>query len=262
MKRTILAITAAACTLMLAGALAYKVYWSEQARLYWNHPLHFFDGRHTLAGDAGAVTFDLSGELWVRDRRSGTFIRLVPDAGIELSGEQGVSLSSSRQGRRVMYKLRPQFAADAAPDWKDAAWAPSSNDYYLYFEQRAYSNDAVLSYYKDCRYGPGGLFFVDPATGAHIAGSNYSTLYVPSPDAPAAGPSNWLWAAAANRAFVEAAVTGGAARAAWDQTYWRRVQPPARRTAPGEPGDLATDGTFIYLYSSSGWLRFKADSVW
>ena len=164
-----------------------------------------------------------------------------------------------------MFKLRPQHAADARADWRDAVWRPDTNEFLLYLEQRRYSNDTQVSYYKDAAYGPGGLFFVEPDTGAHIARSNYSTLYVPAPTEGAhAGPSNWLWAAAANRLFVEATVTGDAAQAAWDARYWRRVPLPSSRSAPGMPGDLACDGTHVYLYpsASSGWLRIRLDTDW
>ena len=254
-----------AIIVLALAALAYKVYWSEQVRLYWNHPLYFFDGRHKLSGDARGITADLRGDLWIRDADSGRFMRLIPNAGIELAGEQNLSMVSARDGRRTMYKLRPQFSASAKDDFRDAAWEPDSNQYRLYFEQRRYSNDTLVSYYKDCAYGPGGLFFVLPDTGEHVARSNFSTLYVPAPTPGAfAGPTGWLWAAAANRAFVEDSVTGGAARAAWDAAYYRKVAPPANRRAPGVPGDLAVDGRYLYIYHSAtaGWLRFSCDSAW
>ncbi len=155
--------------------------------------------------------FDLAGELWVRDFRMNDYIRLIPRSGIELCGEQNLSLSSARSGLRTMYKLRPQYSVQARDDYHSR------------------------------------------------------TVYVPSPDSASfAGPSNWLWAAAANRAYVDAAVTSAPARSLWDSRYYQRVPVPASRSAPGAPGDLACDGTNLYLYHSrqSGWLRIRSDPAW
>jgi hypothetical protein len=251
--------------LALAAGLVVKLYYSEQARIAWNNPRYFYDGRHKVDGNSRAVFFDLAGELWVRDKVSTQFVRIIPRAGLELSGEQNVSFVSARDGQRTMFKLRPQYRGDARDDFSPMAWAPASNQYFLYLEQRAYSNDVLRGHYKDAAYGPGGLFFVDPATGAHIAHSNYSTLYVPPPTAAAhAGPPEWLWAAAANRAFVEATVTGAGATAAWDARFFRRSPVPATRTAPGHPGDLACDARYLYVYHSAttGWLRLRLDQNW
>jgi len=201
----------------------------------------------------------------VRDKVSTQFVRVIPRAGLELCGEQNVSFVSARDGQRTMFKLRPQRSDAAQDDHAPVAWAPASNQYFLYLEQRCYSNDVLCGYYKDAAYGPGGLFFVDPASGAHIAHSNFSTLYVPTPRVDAhAGPSEWLWAAAANRAFVEESVTGVTAAAAWDARFFRRVPVPAARTAPGQPGDLACDENYLYVYPSatSGWLRLPLDDKW
>jgi len=252
-----------ALLLMAAGAaIALKLTRSERLRIMWNTPLYLFDGRHKLHGDPAAVILDTPAELWIRSGASGQFVRIIPRSGIELEAEQNVSMVSRRSGERTMYKLRPQFAQDAQADVCDAAWQPGSNDYLLFLEQRRYSNDVLVSYYKDAAYGPGGLFFVDPKTGAHVARGNFSTVYVPAPDeAACAGPSNWLWAAAANRQFVESTVTGTSAAAAWDARYFRRVDVPGSQTAPGQPGDLACDGTYLYLYHSAakGWLRVPAE---
>jgi len=254
------------CVLLGGAALAWKLWRSEQLRIAWNAPRYLYDGRHVLDADSRAAFFDLAGELWIRDRHdSNAYVRVIPRAGIELCGEQNVSFTSSRAGERRMYKLRPQRDGDAHGDARGMAWAPRSNEYRLYFEQRLYSNDVLIGYYKDAAYGPGGLFFVDPRTGARIAGSQYSTLYVPSPsDGEGAGPGAWLWAAAANRAFVEERVTGSAARATWDARYLRRVAVPAQRHAPGEQGDIAYDDIHVYLYvsPSAGWTRIRAELDW
>lgn len=259
-------IALAICLLLGLGALAWKLAVSEQLRIAWNAPRYFYDGRHKLDADSQAVFFDLAGELWVRERRtSNVFVRIIPRAGVELAGEQNISFVSSREGERRMYKLRPQRAGDAAGDTRALAWQPASNQYYLYFEQRVYSNEVLVGYYKDLAYGPGGLFFIDPQTGRRIAGEQYSTLYVPSPaDNERTGPPEWLWAAAANRAFVEASVTGAAACVAWDARYVRRVPVPASRHASGAPGMIAYDTSNVYLYVSpeSGWLRVRADDNW
>jgi hypothetical protein len=251
--------------LLLAGILVVKMRTSERLRIAWNRTRYFYDGRHVLSGNERAVIFDLDGELWVRDKKSGAFMRLIPGTGIELEGEQNLSMSSAREGMRVMYKLRPQRKTDAAHDQSPGNHSLWTNDYVLYFEQRLYSNDTVIAYYKDAAYGPGGLFFSDPSTGEHIARSNYSTVYVPAPETGSfAGPSNWLWAAAANRRFVETAVTGTAAQAAWDNRYLRKTAVPAARNTPGKPGDIAVDDRYVYLYhsSSTGWLRVKIDTGW
>lgn len=251
--------------LALAAGLAVKLYRSEQLRIAWNAPRYLYDGRHKLDADSRAVFFDLAGELWVRDKVSTQFVRIVPRAGLELCGEQNVSFVSARDGQRTMFKLRPQRSDAARDDHAPVTWAPAANQYFLYLEQRCYSNDILCGYYKDAAYGPGGLFFVDPATGAHIAHSNYSTLYVPPPRTEThAGPPAWLWAAAANRAFVEESVTGATAAAAWDARFFRRAAVPTARTAPGQPGDLACDGTYLYVYPSTtaGWLRLRLDATW
>jgi hypothetical protein len=257
---------AAALLLAAAGALiALTLMRSERLRIMWNTPLYLFDGRHKLHGGPAAAILDTPAELWIRSGASGQFVRIVPRAGIELEAEQNISMVSSRKGERTMYKLRPQFAQDAQTDACDAAWHPSSNEFFLFLEQRRYSNDVLVSYYKDAAYGPGGLFFVDPNTGAHVARGNFSTVYVPAPDeAACAGPSNWLWAAAANRQFVESAVTGAPAAAAWDARYFRRVAVPSSRSAPGQQGDLACDGSNLYLYhsASTGWLRVPVEAEW
>jgi len=256
---------AALIVILLLAALAVKLRTSERLRIAWNRSRYFYDGRHVLKGNQHAVIFDLDGELWVRDKHAGTFMRFIPGSGIELEGEQNLSMSSARSGRRVMYKLRPQWASDAAQDHSPALPELQTNGYYLYFEQRLYSNDTVLSYYKDAAYGPGGLFFTEPDTGKHIALSNYSTVYVPVPDENSfAGPTNWLWAAAANRRYVDSSVTGITARSAWDTRYLRKTAVPASRFAPGKPGDIAVDKTYIYLYhsASAGWLRISADTNW
>jgi|GEM_PF-1333419 len=260
------AVAIGVCLLLGLVALGWKLAVSEQLRIAWNGPRYLYDGRHKLDADSGAVFFDLAGELWIRARdASNVFVRIIPRAGVELAGEQNVSFVSSREGVRRMFKLRPQRAADAASDAHPMAWQPQSNEYHLYLEQRVYSNDELIGYYKDAAYGPGGVFFIDPASGRRIAGENYSTLYVPSPsDECAAGPREWLWAAAANRGFVEASVTGAAAQGVWDARYLRRVPVPAQRHAPGAPGMIAYDASNLYLYVSpeAGWLRVRADQRW
>lgn len=265
MKKSLLLILSAVLVLLLAGMLALKLRSSERLRIAWNRNRYFYDGRHVLKGSERAVIFDLDGELWVRDKKSGAFMRFIPGAGIEFEGEQNLSLSSARTGMRVMYKLRPQRKTDAAYDHSAGIRPLWTNDYFLYFEQRLYSNDTIIAYYKDAAYGPGGLFFTDPSTGGHIAYSNYSTVYVPVPETDCfAGPSNWLWAAAANRRYVETAVTGTAAQAAWDNRYLRRTAVPAARDAPGSHGDIAFDDTYMYVYHSpsTGWIRVETDTGW
>ncbi|MCX7005013.1 MAG: hypothetical protein NTV22_17295 [bacterium] len=216
--------------LALIAGLVVKLFYSEQLRIAWNNPRYFYDGRHKVDGDSRAVFFDLAGELWVRDKVSTQYVRIIPRAGLELSGEQNVSFVSARSGQRAMFKLRPQCSGDARDDYSPMTWAPASNQYFLYFEQRAYSNDVLRGHYKDAAYGPGGLFFVDPATGDHIAHSNFSTLYVPPPTTEAhAGPPAWLWAAAANRAFVETTVTGAMARRDGGGRMGRALLPPQPR---------------------------------
>jgi hypothetical protein len=265
MKRSVVFVPGTILVLLLAGLFILKLRISERFRIAWNRTRYFYDGRHTLKGNERAVIFDLDGELWVRDKKSGAFMRLIPGAGIELEGEQNLSMSSARDGIRVMFKLRPQKKAEAEHDRSSGSLPLWTNDYFLYFEQRLYSNDTIIAYYKDAAYGPGGLFFTDPSSGDHIACSNYSTVYVPSPDTGSfAGPSNWLWAAAANRRYVETAVTGTAAQAAWDRRYLRRTVVPAARNAPGRPGDIAVDDTYVYVYHSpsTGWIRIKIDADW
>ena len=223
-RRQILLGILLAAGALLCVAFIKKLTVSEQLRIAWNRPRFFYDGRHKLDADSRAVIFDLAGELWVRDRATTQYIRIIPRAGLDLCGEQNVSFVSDRDGQRAMLKLRPQWTVDAADDYSGAPWEFVTNVYQLYFEQRRYSNDVLMAHYKDAAYGPGGLFFVDPATGEHIARSNYSTVYVPTPDSAAhAGPPEWLWAAAANRAFVEEAITGRIAQAAWDGRYLRQI---------------------------------------
>ncbi len=241
-----------------------KISISERARIFWNKSRYFYDGRHKISGTPESVCFDLDGELWVKNKKTGKFIRLIPNAGIELEGEQNLSLISSRKGDRTMFKLRPQLSKDAEKDYLSGNWKQRTNQYYLFFEQRDYSsNNVLVSYYKDAAYGKGGIFFVNPETGEHIAHDNFSTLYVPDPTEKSfAGPSNWLWAAAANRQFVETAVTGKTAETAWNEKYYKRVKPPENKMSPGEPGDIAFDDNYIYIYHSKekGWLRIKTDS--
>ncbi len=233
--------------------LIWKLWTSEQLRIAWNHPLHFYDGRHKLSGTDRSVVFDLKGELWVRDKFNGKFVRIIPNAGIELAGEQNISFSSARTGKRKMLKLRPQWSNNAENDYKNATWSENTNNYLLYFEQRNYSNDNLISYYKDCAYGKGGLFFVNPANKKHIAHENFSTVYVPEPKVEThAGPSNWLWAAAANRKFVEDSING------------QIVAPPKKRTSHGKKGQTAFDDKYMYFYTggSAGWIRVKIDKEW
>jgi len=248
----------------MVAALDYKLSTSERVRILWNGTRYFYDGRHKVSGSPQSVNFDLDGELWIKNKKTGKFIRLIPDAGIELEDEQNISLTSSRKGDRTMLKLRPQFEQNAENDYLNGSWQQKSNQYYLYFEQRQYSsNDVLTSYYKDAAYGLGGIFFVDPETGKHVAHENFSTLYVPEPTEKSyAGPSNWLWAAAANKQFVETTVTGKIAEAVWNEKYYKRVNPPKNKMSPGNPGDIAFDDNFIYIYHSKnkGWLRIKTDS--
>ncbi len=235
-------------------ALIWKLWTSEQLRIAWNHPLYFYDGRHKLSGTDKSVDFDLKGELWIRDKFSGKFVRIIPNAGIELSGEQNLSFLSSRSGIRKMFKLRPQWSNNAESDYKNARWFYDTNRFLLYFEQRNYnSNDNLISYYKDCAYGKGGLFFVNPENKKHIAHENFSTVYVPEPNVGNyAGPTNWLWAAAANRKFVEDYVTG------------KIVSPPEKHNSYGEKGQFAFDEKYMYFYTgdSTKWIRIKIDDKW
>ena len=235
------------------AALIWKLFTSEQLRIAWNNPLHFFDGRHKLSGTEKSVNFDLKGELWIRDKSSGEFVRIIPDAGIEFTGEQNLSFSSSRTGERKMLKLRPQWSNDAVKDYKYAEWIYETNRYLLYFEQRNYSNDNLNSYYKDFAYGRGGLFFVNPETGEHIAHKNFSTVYVPVPKVESyAGPTNWLWAAAANRRFVEESISKII------------TAPPKKKTTPGKKGQLAFDDKYMYFHTGdpAGWIRVMTDQEW
>jgi len=254
-----------ALILFFSGIFLYvKFSKSERIRIFWNRTRYFYDGRHKVSGTPESVNFDLDGELWVRNKKTGKFIRLIPNAGIELEGEQNLSLISSRKGDRTMFKLRPQLSKDAEKDYLSGNWQQRTNQYYLFFEQRDYSsNDVLVSYYKDAAYGKGGIFFVNPETGEHIAHDNFSTLYVPEPSEKYyAGPSNWLWAAAANRQFVETAVTGKTAETAWNEKYYKRVNPPKNKMSQGKTGDIAFDDNYIYIYHSKekGWLRIKTDS--
>ncbi|MCX7846551.1 MAG: hypothetical protein N2595_00745 [bacterium] len=255
-----------ACAGLALVALGWKVSVSEQVRIAWNAARYFYDGRHKLDGDARAVWFDLAGELWVRARdASGMYVRIIPQAGVELVGEQSVSFVSGREGVRRMYKLRPQRADEAARDTRPLGWEAERNEYRLYGEQRVYSNEVLVGYYKDFAYGAGGIFFVDPRSGERVAGRHYSTVYVPAPsDEGGAGPREWLWAAAANRGFVEASVTGSLAREVWDRRYVRVAAAPSSRWSPGEVGMMAWDGTNVYLYVGSevGWVKLKVDEMW
>ena len=248
----------------LAVAFFLKLYKSEQLKIFWNGTKYFYDGRHKVYGTPQSVNFDLDGELWIKNKKNGKFIRLVPDAGIELEGEQNLSFVNDRSGNRTMYKLRPQLSPNAKKDYLSRKWLQNTNQYFLYFEQREYSsNDTLVSYYKDAAYGKGGMFFVNPETGNHISHDNFSTLYVPEPtDTTYAGPSNWLWAAAANKKFVENSVTGKTAESVWNEKYYKRVNPPENKMAIGEPGNISFDENFIYIYHSKqkGWLRIKTDS--
>ena len=240
------------CIFLLA-VLGWKLWTSEQLRIAWNRPVYFYDGRHNLSGADKSVNFNLKGELWVRDKSSGKFIRIIPNAGIEFCDEQNLSFSSARHGERKMLKLRAQWSERAKNDYKDSEWSYKTNKYLLYFEQRNYSNDNLISYYKDFAYGNGGVFFVNPITGEHIARKNFSTIYVPEPTEESfAGPSNWLWAAAVNKKFVEEYVSG------------KRVAPPRSRKSPGKKGEYAIDENYMYFYgdSSSGWIRIKIDNSW
>ena len=241
---------------LLIIALAWKLWTSEQLRIAWNHPLFFYDGRHKLSGTDRSVNFDLQGELWVRDKASGKFIRIIPNAGIEFCDEQNISFSSARDGKRKMLKIRPMRAADAENDFKISEKSPianPTNDFMLFFEQRNYDGDNLISYHKDFAFGNGGLFFVNPETGAHIAKENFSTVYVPEPlEKNYAGPKKLLWAAAANRKFVEDYVDG------------KIVPPPKNKFASGKKGQLAFDENFAYFYigKSNGWIRIKIDKKW
>jgi len=247
-----------------AVAFFVKLYKSEQLKIFWNSSNYFYDGRHKVYGTPQSVNFELDGELWIKNKKTGKFIRLVPDAGIEFQGEQNLSFVNERNGNRTMYKLRPQLSKNAEKDYLSEKWLQNSNQYFLYFEQRNYSsNDTLISYYKDAAYGKGGIFFVNPETGNHIAHENFSTLYVPEPSEKSyAGPSNWLWAAAANKKFVENSVTGKIAESVWNEKYYKRVIPPENKMSPGEPGDISFDENFIYIYHSKekGWLRIKTDN--
>ena len=248
----------------LAVAFFVKLYKSEQLKIFWNRSNYFYDGRHKIYGTPQSVNFELDGELWIKNKKNSKFIRLVPDAGIEFQGEQNLSFVNDRNGNRTMYKLRPQLSKNAEKDFLSGNCLQNTNQYFLYFEQREYSsNDTLISYYKDAAYGKGGIFFVNPETGNHIAHDNFSTLYVPEPSEKSyAGPSNWLWAAAANKKFVENSVTGKIAESVWNEKYYKRVIPPENKMSPGEPGDISFDDNFIYIYHSKekGWLRIKTDS--
>ena len=248
MKKILLLI----CFIAVA-AFVWKLFTSEQLRIVWNHPLHFYDGRHKLSGTDKSVNFDLKGELWIRDKTSGEFVRIIPNAGIEFTDEQNLSFSSSRTGERKMLKLRSQWSNDAEKDYKSAEWVYKTNKYLLYFEQRDYNNDDLISYYKDFAYGRGGLFFVNPENGDHIAHKNFSTVYVPEPKVESyAGPTNWLWAAAANRKFVEESISNII------------TTPPKKRTSSGKKGQMAFDDKYMYFYTgdSTGWIRVKTDQEW
>jgi len=241
-----------------------KLYKSEQLKIFWNKTIYFYDGRHKVYGTPQSVNFDLEGELWIKNKKNGKFIRLIPDAGIEFENEQNLSFVNQRSGNRTMYKLRSQLFKNAENDFLSRKWQPNTNQYFLYFEQREYSsNDFLISYYKDVAYGKGGLFFVNPQTGEHIARDNFSTLYVPMPNEKSyAGPSNWLWAAAANKKFVEISVTGKTAETVWNEKYYKKVKPPENKMSKGESGDISFDENFVYIYHSKekGWLRIKVDN--
>jgi len=73
----------------------------------------------------------------------------------------------------------------------------------------------------------------------------------------------WIRSGASGQ-FVESAVTGAPAAAAWDARYFRRVAVPSSRSAPGQQGDLACDGSNLYLYhsASTGWLRVQVEAEW
>lgn len=249
MKKTIIFLIG----IFILAALVWKLWTSEQLKIAWNKPIYFYDGRHKLSGTEKSVIFDLKGELWVRDKASGKFVRIIPNSGIEFCDEQNLSFTSSRTGNRRMMKIRPMMSNDAGNDYKNSLWVNNTNKYMLYFEQRNYSNDNLISYYKDFAYGRGGLFFVNPETGKHIAHENFSTVYVPEPtEEKYAGPSNWLWAAAANRKFVEESVAG------------KITAPPEKRTSPGNSGQIAFDDKYMYFYTgqTSGWIRIKIDDNW
>ncbi len=239
--------------ILIGSALVWKLFTSERLRISWNNSLYFYDGRHKLSGTDESVDFDLKGELRVRDKFSDKFVRIIPNAGIEFCDEQNLSFSSSRTGNRKMLKLRSQWSNNAENDYKDANWISETNKYLLYFEQRNYSNDNLISYYKDLAYGRGGIFFVNPETGKHIAHKNFSTIYVPEPkEGSYAGPTNWLWAAAANRKFVEETVAG------------KITVPPKKRNSPGKRGQISFDDKYMYFHtgSSSGWIRIKIAEDW
>ena len=106
---------------------------------------------------------------------------------------------------------------------------------------------------RDCAEEAGLPKLVNPETGKHIAHENFSTLYVPEPKAGSyAGPTNWLWAAAANRKYVEEAVAG------------KITIPPKKRNSPGKRGQTAFDEKYMYFHTgnSSGWIRIKIDEDW
>lgn len=255
------------CLVCLA-LITLKLYRSERLRLWWNTPLYLYDGRHTITANSSGIDFRTPGEVRVSPplSQSNAAIRLIPSGGIDLAGEQSVSFSAARAGKRMQYRLRPQLPENARDDLISRTHFPTQETWRLYFEQRDYNATHLIAYYKDAAYGPGGLFFTDPRTGAHIAHDNYSTLYVPSPeDNSHAGPNEWLWAAAANRAFVESRMTGTLARAYWDARYCRRVKVPAHSHSPGTPGDIAWNEQYFYFYvnKTTGWKRVQfTDDTW
>lgn len=247
-------------TITLIIIVALTLYRSEQLRLWWNVPLYLYDGRHKISADSSGIDIATPGEVRITAAHTDAYIRLIPFSGIDLSGEQHISFSETRSAARHQYRLRPQHTFDADTDYALPATFPTQQTWQLYFEQRAYDGTNLLYYYKDLAYAPGGLFFVNPRTRVPIAPDVYSTLYVPTPeDNTTAGPNEWLWAAAANRAFVEMRVTGALARTTWDERYTRRVAPPAARHASGKPGDIAWDDIYFYIYISpeTGWKRIR-----
>lgn len=140
-----------------------KLYYSEQLKIAFNRPKYLYDGRHYLTGDEKSALMLVRNELLIArgeeaSNRWEKAVRVVPGGGIELTGEDSVSFSTSRKGRRGMLKLRPMKKEDAAKDKEKPIEDPG--EWGLYLERRTYDGDELTGLERDLLFDGSGASFL------------------------------------------------------------------------------------------------------